>query len=205
MTARLVGLLLVATLLQPGQQAGALFGKFHYPNIDAPDMSRLKPDVRRLVERRLATAAAYRPRYRGPSDVEVYLQAIERAIVSITGTSAVANEALAFANDVHIDIEWDEDSGPPLIEAESAAQYFRAHPRTAIAAYLRLFLLQRYRCVFEAAGKERDVARQQNAAAAYKAVWAQLRRERDPVVKAIADDIDAGPYLYVSIGQHPRR
>src|SRR5262249_21148928 len=133
-------------------------------------------------------------------------QGMERAIVGILGRSSVGDDAYAYAKDARLYYEWEGESQPPLDEAQYAADYLAAHPKTVLAPYLRLFLLQRYRSAFEAAIFEKqDAAVQRSIAALYKTMWVQAQRERDPVVKAIADDIDAGPYLYVDVGRHPRK
>jgi hypothetical protein len=194
-------------------------------------LKALSPEVREAIERRLQRREAYEVKTPVPEAVAFELkvaagrrQEIERGIVTLIDRPGVEAEALAFASSAKVYYEWETDPSAPLDEAASAATYLQAHPTTVIEPYLRLFLLHRYRSGFEAAvfmvahpypevlgaeniarWKKRHDGMRADAAAAYVAAWDALRNSTDIVVRAIADDLDGKPYLYLNVGAHPRR
>ena len=52
--------------------------------------------------------------------------------------------------------------------------------------------------------KERHDGMRSEAAAGYVAAWDALQTSTDIVVRALADDLDGKPYLYLNVGAHPR-
>ena len=194
-------------------------------------LKALTPEVREAIERRLRRRDAYEVRTPIPEAAAFELkvaagrrQEIERGIVTLIDRPGVEAEAVAFASSAKVYYEWETEPAAPLAEAASAAAYLNAHPATMIEPYLRLFELHRYRSGFEAAvfmvahpypevlgaeniarWKKRHDAMRSDAAAAYGAAWEVLRASTDIVVRALADDLDGKPYLYLNVGAHPRR
>lgn len=206
-----------------------------FVNPDAPfglagALARLPGDVREDTERRLAArrrVVPTLPEDRGAQFLGDVIAGARRnheaAILALIGPSAAA-EAADFASTVRLFYEWEGYAEPPLTEAESAAGYLAGHAGSAITGYVRLFLLHRYRAAFEAALWERsqrrpgggDAAAQQRwsdqqqgladlAGLRYRETFAALEREIDPVIRALALDLDDRSAVYVSVPSHPRR
>ena len=141
--------------------------------------------------------------------------------------SALQREAAAYARNATLAYEWEGYPDGPLSEAKFANDYLAAHEHTVLRPYLELFLLDRYRAAFEAAVYEIPLAgaeghkgfdgptavaqraagyaaAQRLAAAKYREVWTRLATTTDPVVRAIADEIDGVAFIYLNVGVHPR-
>jgi hypothetical protein len=148
---------------------------------------------------------------------------LETPKIAPKATTAIEAEAARYARAAVLASDWEGFADGPFAEAEGAEKYVRAHPRTALRPYLDLFLLHRYRCAFEAAAYEVDhastdrlndgqiaaikagnIADERRAASAYLDVWQRIAVTPDPVVRAIADDMDQTPALYVFVNAHPR-
>jgi hypothetical protein len=146
-------------------------------------------------------------------------QQLEAAVVALSNRPQAATEASRYARDAALSYEWEGFPQGPMGEAVFAARYLQQHPQTALKPFLYVFMLHRYRCAFEAAGwnavsppkevePQRAIAEaraiERTAAARYSAVWQLVQRLSDPVVKAVADDIDTERYLYIGTSNHPR-
>ncbi len=148
---------------------------------------------------------------------------LETPKIAPKARTAIETEAGRYARAAALAPDWEGFADGPFAEAEAAAKYVQAHPHTALRPYLDLFVLHRYRCAFEAAAYEVDhattdrlndgqiaaikagnIADERRAAAAYLDVWRRIAATQDPVVRAIADDVDQAPWLYVSANAHPR-
>jgi hypothetical protein len=213
----------VGQTLRGGESLFSSFTRPGSPTVDG--LQALAPEVRQEVERRLARTIP-RSTLPDPKGVvfprNILMQArrdYEAAIIRLLGPS-VAREAREFAAQMHLFYEWEGYADPPLEEAAAVVGYEQAHPGTALRPFLQLFLLHRYRSAFEAAtweatqapvggdatktadwaGHQRDL--QRRAAVAYTALFADVRLNPDIVVRAIAQDLDAREFLYVS--QPPR-
>ena len=193
-------------------------------------LKALSPEVRAAIQRRLGRREAYEVKTPIPEAAAFELkvaagrrQEIERGIVTLIERPGVEVEAIAFASSAKVYYEWETDPSAPLDEAASGEAYLKAHPTTIIEPYVRLFLLHRYRSGFEAAvfmvahpypevlgaeniarWKKRHDGMRSDAAARYLAAWDALRNSTDVVVRALADDLDGKPYLYLNVGAHPR-
>jgi hypothetical protein len=113
----------------------------------------LSPSVRRAVDGRLKKRRACKPRFAMPEDgreVEKELAfkhgAIECAIIALANRPGVEREAAAYAEHAILYYEWEGSSDGPIAEAGFAEDYLESHSRTALAPYLLVFLLHRYRC-----------------------------------------------------------
>jgi hypothetical protein len=190
---------------------------------------------RRLTRRRTYRPAnVIPPRPSSPEQCVLSARGeLETAIVVLLATPelpasarrALEGEAAAYARRARLSYEWEGYPDGPLNEAKFAEEYLGLHPTSRLRPYLELFLLHRYRSAFEAARYEvnevpRDIlpagrtiadiqagyaADQRFAAAKYREVWTRLAATTDPVVRAIADELDGVSFVYLSIGAHPRR
>ncbi len=129
---------------------------------------------------------------------------LEGYLVACAGRQEVAPTAARYASTAVLAYEWEGYSEGPLAEAEHAEAYLRRYPRSVLRGGLELFLLVRYRAAFEAADSSDQHDAQRRAAAGYRAVWARQRASHDPVIAAVARDIDAAQQVYMRSERHPR-
>lgn len=211
-----------------GSQGAPLFGAFIGGGTYRLEgsLGELSPPVRAEVERRLQNRRNYRPRLAVPPEltgVDQEMagthQQLEGAVVALSNRPGIEAEASRYARDAALSYEWEGFPEGPMGEAAFAAQYLRQHPQTALKPFIYVFMLHRYRCAFEAAGwnavsppkevdRERAIAEaravERTAAARYTEVWQLVQKLSDPVVKAVAGDIDAERFLYIATDGHPR-
>ena len=215
------------------RQNYSLFAAFGQPRPGSwlqEALTFMAPDVRAAVERRLQRGEKYEIKTPVPeiAAFEVRVAAgrrreIELAIVRLIDKPGAEAEAVAFASTARVYYEWETDPAAPLTEARSATTYLERNPDTVIEPYLRLYQLHRYRSAFEAAifmighpypevlGAE-NIARwrkgheeiRASAAAGYLEAWNAMRNTTDVVIRALADNLDNKPYLYLNVGAHPR-
>ena len=172
----------------------------------------LEPVVREAVAARLAERRAYKPiltvpaGLRGPEESIAWkAQKFEGMLASLSGRADAANEAAALAGELKLAYEWEGSSDGSISEATRAEKYLGAHPKTPLAPALNLFILHRYRCGFEAAVWNKEASVQAISTKGYRAAWTRISQSHDPVVLALAQDIDESPYVYIDIRLHPRR
>ena len=173
-------------------------------------LADLDPDTRRLYESRVRFRAAYRPRIGrqlGPVEEDKlndHRPGLEAMLVAAAGTTRVADAAARYAATALGYYEYEGYSQPPLAEAAHAEAYLSRYPRSVLRPGLELYLLSRYRAAFEAAAFEGDDQARHLAAERYRATWSRARVVRDPVIRAIARDIDAAKQVYIGSDGHPR-
>ncbi len=173
-------------------------------------LSRLDVETRRRYEARVRLRAAYRPRLgrdRKPGDedkINDHRPGLEGLLVAAAGTTRVAATAAGYAATAVGYFEYEGNSHPPLDEAAHAEAYLAWHPRSVLRPGLELYLLQRYRAAFEAADYEGNDDAQRLAAERYRTVWARVWVMRDPVIRAVARDIDEAEQVYLRAQRHPR-
>jgi hypothetical protein len=178
-------------------------------DLPSETMQRLPIAVRRDVERRLAIRRTYRPRL-VVRESDPVLEAIaskkqqlEVMLVSLTSVTAAA-EATRYARESYMSYETEGDSGPLMGEASAAARYLLKHPATALAPALSVFALHRFRCAYEAAAFAQDRDVQTQAVTGYLSAWRRLQKSEDPLIRAMAREIDGAPYVFIETDVHPR-
>lgn len=92
----------------------------------------------------------------------------------------------------------------PLSEAEMAEGYLKAHRESALKPWIYVHLMTQYRIAFERQTAAQALAGQKASAKKYRAFLLRARESADPLVKAVADDIDAQPWLERQTQPHPR-
>ena len=219
-----LGLPLAAQLhLRPppkdGLQGPPLFLAFRSPDFKerlSESLAYLSPSVRAEVERSLAARAAYEPvlpRGDGPKLPMLGLEGaiivnrrrdLEAAIVTLLDRPDLQREAVDFARAAKLFYEWEGQPEGPMTEADFAENDMRAHPGTALAPFLKLLELNHYRCAFEAAIFTKSDRQKNLAADGYRRAWRRVPDASDPVVKAVAEDIDVQAYVYMKTSEHPR-
>lgn len=106
-------------------------------------------------------------------------------------------EASSFARMAKISVEWEGMSEDPLAEADQALEWLAENPATPLRPFVNLYSAYRFRAAFEAAHLERAARNYPVAAAGYKEQLAAAREFNDPLVRCLADQMDALPYLYM--------
>ena len=172
----------------------------------------LPPGARAAVDAAVGRAKSYRPRIPVPPNGEWFetslaeqRQRLERALVSLTAAPRIEQEAIDYASHALLADEWEGFSDPPLGEAAHTEEFLQRSPRSRLRPALEVFQLHRYRCAFEAAGFEGNAASRKIAATKYGALWMRVSKSKDPVIQAVADEIDASEFLYIADQGHPRR
>ena len=92
----------------------------------------------------------------------------------------------------------------PLSEAEMAEGYLKAHRESALKPWLYVHLMTQYRIAFERQAAAQALAGQKASAKKYRTFLLRARESTDPLAKAVADDIDAQPWLERQTQAHPR-
>ena len=118
---------------------------------------------------------------------------VERAIVSLIPHKDIQSLAADYARRATIHYEWEGMSDGPLAEAEFAEATLQEQPDTPLRPYLNLFLVHRlrYAQAFLASEKKPDAA----AVAASRAAKhrAAAANDPDPLIRAVAADIELLP------------
>lgn len=94
--------------------------------------------------------------------------------------------------------------GVALGLADLAEGYLKAHRESALTPYLYGYLMVQYRVVFERQAAAKALDGQKASAKKYRAFLLRARASADPLIKALATDIDAPYYLERPTAEHPR-
>jgi hypothetical protein len=92
----------------------------------------------------------------------------------------------------------------PLWHAETAEKYLKAHMQSPLAPFLYTYLMVQYRLAFERQVAAQALEGQKASAKKYRAFLLRGKQAADPLVKAVALDIDAQPFLQRKTELHPR-
>jgi hypothetical protein len=92
----------------------------------------------------------------------------------------------------------------PLWRAEVAEKYLKAHPDSELVPFLYLYLMVQNRLAFEAQTAAKALDGQKATAKKYRAFRLRGRAVDDPLVKAVAEDLDGMIFLRRPIAEHPR-
>jgi hypothetical protein len=174
------------------------------------DPATLPGDLKTRVEKYQQRAVAFRSHLRGKKQtvfIPEVLQAkrlqMERSIVALIDAPGIKKLAADCASHAVLFYEWEGDSGPPLDEAAWAEEYATKKSHEPLLPYLHLFLAHRYRCAFEAATREGNQDARNRAGAGYTRALALAMEDADPLVRAIARDMNRQQYLYLDTGDRP--
>jgi len=134
-------------------------------------------------------------------------RAVEKGIVSLINSRGIEKEAADYARSAPLAYEWEGFADCPLGEARYAEDYLGKNPSTVIKPYLILFLAHRYRCAYECLEFEQKFDEQKAISEKYQQYLRMAKeypeRSVGPLVKLIAEDLDAEPYLYLKTKNHP--
>lgn len=129
---------------------------------------------------------------------------IQRAIVSLVDVPDVEARAADFAARIPVADGWGERPDGPLAEASFAEDELKKAPGGALAPFLYVFIAQRQRAAFEAAGRAGDTEALKAAAKKYRLFVGRARSAADPIYGLIAADLDSIPYVHLESAVHPR-
>ena len=96
--------------------------------------------------------------------------------------------------------------GGPIAEATFAENELKKDPASPLAPWLYLFIAQRQRIAFESYENEGDAEGMKAAAKKYRAFMERVRAVPDLAYRAVADDMERQPQLYIKSkgSNHPR-
>lgn len=94
--------------------------------------------------------------------------------------------------------------GIPLGLAELAEGYLKAHRESAVTPYLHAYLMVQYRFAFERQASAKALEGQKASARKYRTFRLRALASTEPLVKAVAEDIDGQLYLLRPTPDHPR-
>jgi hypothetical protein len=134
-------------------------------------------------------------------------QAVEKGVVSLINNKGIEKAAADYARSAKLYYECEGFADGPLGEARFAEAYLGRNPATVIKAYLILFLAQRRRCAYECLEFEQKFDEQKAISEKYQQYLGMAKeypgRSIGPLVKLIAEDLDAELYLYLKTKNHP--
>ncbi len=135
-------------------------------------------------------------------------RALAQGMVALVGTPEARAESIA-ASEALIPVAPSavEDAhgiGVFLAYAELGESYLKAHRESALTPYLYTYLMVQYRLAFERQGAAKAVDGQKASARKYRTFRQRALASPDPLIKAVAEDIDAPLYLERATPEHPR-
>jgi hypothetical protein len=133
---------------------------------------------------------------------------LAQGLVALVATPEARAESVAASDAlVTMSAEPIEDAqgiGAAQAEADMAEGYLKAHRDSALTPYLHAYLMVQYRILFENQAAARAVEGQKASARKYRVFRQRGLAAADPLVKAVAQDIDAQIYLRRPTAEHPK-
>jgi hypothetical protein len=122
---------------------------------------------------------------------------LEKDLVVLIATVGIEDAAADYARQAVLLYEWEGLTESPLQEAAFASEYLKLHPGTALRPYLQLFLAHRWRCAAETLRRDGDSPTRKQAEAEYGLYLRAALKDADPLVRLVAADMKARPFLYL--------
>jgi hypothetical protein len=190
-------------------EAQVLFGTVFEVLAEPAALNALHPpdEARSRIETLLRRAERFRSRLPddgGPPGPErAVLEkkwALERDLVALIDLEGIEEMAAGYARRAVLSYEWEGGSDGPLAEAAFAERYLADHPTTPLRPYLTLFLAHRMRCAYETETLNRGARAglRDSLSERYGSYLAAALRDPDSLVRYVAADMDARPYLYLN-------
>lgn len=110
---------------------------------------------------------------------------------------AAAAEGRRFAQSLPLGLEWEGLSEGPVHEADCADQWLAKDPATPLAPFLHLFMAHRLRAGYEAARSGHEKGLWPILARRYREQLALARKTGPPLLRCVADDLEALPHVYL--------
>jgi hypothetical protein len=198
-----------------GRLAKAVFLSDRVPEAIADVAAKAPPAAREALLAASARAKQPEPALAAPAGANPLVgsglarrRALAQGMVALVGTpearaeSVAASEALLPA--APSPVEDAQGIGIPLGLAELAEGYLKAHRESALTPYLYTYLMVQYRLAFEAQATAKALEGQKTSAKKYRAFRLRALASTDPLLKAVAEDIDGQLYLQRPVPDHPR-
>jgi hypothetical protein len=135
-------------------------------------------------------------------------RAIAEGIVALVATAEASAESVAASEALLATapspVEDAQGIGVYLGRAELGETYLKAHRESAVTPYLYAYLMVQYRLAFERQVSAKAVEGQKASAKKYRIFRQRALASTEPLVKAVAEDIDAQLYLLLATPEHPR-
>ena len=129
---------------------------------------------------------------------------LERSIVAMIDAPGIEKLAADFVAAAPIAYEWQGMHATPVAEAAFAEDVLEKTPSSPLAPWLCAFIAQRQRIAFETYENEKDEAGMRAAAVKYRAFAERARAMPDPIYRALIDDMERVPFLYIKSAHNPR-
>jgi hypothetical protein len=174
------------------------------------DLGSVTGPLKARLTRYLARRSAFRSGYKSQPDTlekvrsDAKRRVLERAIVSLIEVEGIERIAADFVASAPIAYEWQGLHEGPLSEATFAENALKADPSSPLAPWLYVFIAERQRITFEACENEKNQEGMTAAAKKYRAFVERARAADDPIYRALVEDMDRLPYLYIKGSNHPR-
>lgn len=135
-------------------------------------------------------------------------RALAEGMVALVATPEARAESVAASDALIVKVAEAVSSSMgaeiPLGHAELAETYLKAHRESALTPYLYAYLMVQYRQAFERQTAAQALAGQKASAKKYRVFRQRAMEATDPLLKAVAVDIDAPIYLERPTAEHPR-
>jgi hypothetical protein len=129
---------------------------------------------------------------------------LERSIVAMIDAPGIEKTAAEFVAAAPIAYEWEGMHTGPIAEAEYAEGVLDKAPSSPLAPWLCVFVAQRQRIAFETYENEKDEAGMRATAAKYRIFAERARALPDPIYRALVEDMERLPFLYLKSSHNPR-
>ena len=190
-----------------GRLAKALFLSENVPG----DLAALAASAP-AAARELVAAAAERARQPDPALPSAgpanFRRALAQAMVALVGTPEARAESVGLSAELVApnpsQVTSTMGAEIPLWRAEVAEKYLKAHPDSPLVPFLYAYLMVQHRLAFEAQTAAKALEGQKATAKKYRAFRLRGRAAADPLVRAVAEDIDGMIFLRQATAEHPR-
>jgi hypothetical protein len=198
-----------------GRLAKAVFRSEHVGDAIAEVASAAPAASRPMVTEAAARARRPEPALVAPAGASPVVasrlarrRALAQGMVALVGTPEARAESVA-ASDALIPaaaspVEDAQGIGIALGLADLAEGYLKAHRESAVTPYLYAYLMFQNRLAFERQTAAKALDGQKASAKKYRTFRQRALASSDPLVKAVAEDIDAQLYLERPTPEHPR-
>jgi len=199
-----------------GRLAKAVFLSDRVPEALAELAATAPPEAREALLAAAARAKQPEPALAtpaGPPDPRVMSnlgrrRPLAQGMVALVATPEARAESVAASGALlpaaPSPVEDAQGIGIELGLAELAEGYLKAHRESALTPYLYTYLMVQYRLAFEAQATAKALEGQKASAKKYRTFRLRALASTDPLVKAVAEDIDAQLYLRRAVPEHPR-
>jgi hypothetical protein len=174
------------------------------------DLDGVPDPLRTRLRTYLTRRAAFKSHYKSEPDTiekvrsDAKRRVLERAIVSLIDVPGVEKMAAAFVADAPIAHEWEGMHDRPLAEATFAEGVLSKDQSSPLAPWIYAFVAERQRITFETCENEKNQEGMKAAARKYRTFVERARAASDPIYRALVEDMERLPYLYLKGMHHPR-